>query len=474
MEPSLASPVTPRLRAVKPQRPWRERPGYRERPTGGWSCVAWSPLALIPLTKARRNRIGSVSARSRHERWRWRLTREAKASLKEEFDLLDTNGDGVLSRAEYAQRNDRLQSQETQVSSSGAVLDQKLESFKQYLVECEESGPLQYRVVESFLVALGTICFVTRVVSPDVAGELFLKEVEDIVNVSFFIKFLLLFWINDFDISWLFTGSGALDVASCLPVLCIPARIIGGPSLEQTTDLLQIGRFLRLLRVALPSDTGRGRWRWSRTVPVTQQIIAVLLSLLGTTVVSATVLYSFENDPSVNLEATERSFEDALIYMVNIFAGRDPPWYPGNPQAKIASVIATTSGIIFIPFLVARSVELFMSSDNSAANLLPTARAGTSNPAGPGAGLDLWVAVLEQLDDLENKGLMASDDLRQLRQMCLSKDTRLAILHQRYCKQYPVNTQLFASRLLELLEMGPVEEKKPCKAASTQGACAEA
>ena len=33
---------------------------------------------------------------------------------------------------------------------------------------------------------------------------------------------------------------------------------------------------------------------------------------------------------------------------------------------------------------------------------------------GPGAGLDLWVAVLEQLDDLENKGLMASDDLRCL------------------------------------------------------------
>lgn len=36
------------------------------------------------------------------------------------------------------------------------------------------------------------------------------------------------------------------------------------------------------------------------------------------------------------------------------------PRYPGNPQAKIASVIATTSGIIFIPFLVARSVELFL------------------------------------------------------------------------------------------------------------------
>ena len=53
--------------------------------------------------------------------------------------------------------------------------------------------------------------------------------------------------------------------------------------------------------------------------------------------------------------------------MVNIFAGRDPPWYPLNPQAKIASVVATTSGIIFIPFLVARSVELFMKSDDQAA-----------------------------------------------------------------------------------------------------------
>ena len=37
-----------------------------------------------------------------------------------------------------------------------------------------------------------------------------------------------------------------------------------------------------------------------------------------------------------------------------------------------------------------------------------------ANSAGPGAGLDLWVAVLEQLDDLESKGLMASSDLRYL------------------------------------------------------------
>ena len=133
-----------------------------------------------------------------------------------------------------------------------------------------------------------------------------------------------------------------------------------------------------------------------RTVPVSQQIIAVLLSLIGTVVVSATVLYAFEN-PDTSMEVAdawlfssrkstatarmaarmcresesssvseERTFEDALIYMVNIFAGRDPPWYPLNPQAKIASVLATTSGIIFIPFLVARSVELFMKSEDGA------------------------------------------------------------------------------------------------------------
>ena len=34
-------------------------------------------------------------------------------------------------------------------------------------------------------------------------GELFLKEVEDIVNVSFFIKFLLLFWSFGGESCWL-------------------------------------------------------------------------------------------------------------------------------------------------------------------------------------------------------------------------------------------------------------------------------
>lgn len=204
-----------------------------------WAALAACPLALaVPKFAQRLGRRAGASIRRGR-----RPSVRAKTSSLDDFDLLDENGDGTLSREEFAKGRAGLP--QTQVTSGGQVLEQKLQGFKQYLVECEETGPPQYRVAESFLVALGTICFVTRVVSPDIAAELFLAEVEDIVNVSFFIKFLLLFWINEFDISWLFTGSGALDVASCLPVLCIPARLIGGPSLEQTFDLLQIGRFLR-------------------------------------------------------------------------------------------------------------------------------------------------------------------------------------------------------------------------------------
>jgi len=196
--------------------------------------------------------------------------------------------------------------------------------------------------------------------------------------------------------------------------------------------------------VALPSDRDAGPGGVViRTVPVTQQIIAVLLSLLGTVVVSATVLYSFENP---DVELAERTFEDSLIYMVNIFAGRDPPWYPLNPQAKIASVVATTSGIIFIPFLVARSVELFMQNDSN-----PNVVGGLSRP---GSDVALWADVLECLDEVEQQDLLLREEMRQLRSLCLARDDRLGILHTCYAKRpdHP-NLELYASRLRELLEI---------------------
>ncbi|CAE7241548.1 unnamed protein product [Symbiodinium microadriaticum] len=150
-------------------------------------------------------------------------------------DELDTNGDESSIGLKSLQRDrDAMQSETS--SSMDVVLEDKLEAFKGYLIFSEETGPLPYRVTASFFVALGTLCFVTRVVSPNLASTLFLQQVEDIVNVSFFVKFLLLFWVNEFNISWLFTGKGVLDLASSLPVLCLPARLIGGPALEKTTD----------------------------------------------------------------------------------------------------------------------------------------------------------------------------------------------------------------------------------------------
>ncbi|CAE7640053.1 ARF1 [Symbiodinium pilosum] len=463
--------VAPALQAIHGQTPTRIRSSLTWSPSRSSSSPPWSSPSLLlgaaavpaaaEVLRRRKAKIGCVwhsrcKRLSQPQHPRRSVRAFCASSPLDTFDELDTNGDGFLSREEYlaGQRNQQKNRQamrSSAVTSVGLVLEQKLEAFKGYLIFSEETGPLPYRVTESFFVALGTLCFVTRVVSPGIAGDFFLQEVEDFVNVSFFVKFLLLFWINEFKISWLFTGKGALDMASSLPVLCIPARLIGGPALERTTDLLQIGRFLRLLRVALPSDRDAGPGGLViRTVPVSQQIIAVLLSLLGTVVVSATVLYAFEN-PDTNMEAAERTFEDALIYMVNIFAGRDPPWYPLNPQAKIASVVATTSGIIFIPFLVARSVELFMKSDTDA-------NASTMNSvlAARGSDVSSWAEVLENLDAVEQEGYLEKEEMRQLRRLCLERDDRLGILHTCYAKRPAKdkrNLKLYASRLQELLEL---------------------
>ena len=118
--------------------------------------------------------------------------------------------------------------------------------------------------------------------------------------------------------------------------------------------------------------------------------------------------------------------------MVNIFAGRDPPWYPLNPQAKIASVVATTSGIIFIPFLVARSVELFMKSDTDAnASTMNSVLAARGSRVActckdvwalnvsffggvllRGSDVSSWAEVLENLDAVEQEGYLEKEEMR--------------------------------------------------------------
>jgi len=298
------------------------------------------------------------------------------------------------------------------------------------------------------LTALGTVCFVTGVVEPELGRTYHVNVLEDIVNVSFFVKFVLLFWTQDFKVPWLFSGKGALDLASCLPVFCIPARLLGGPSLERTADLLQIGRFLRLLREALPSDDGKVH---DYEVPIGQQVFSVLLALLGTVVVSAAVLFSFENP--VDQVTIVRSFEDSLVYMVCIFAGRDPPWYPEKPRAKLASAIATCCGVIFIPFLISRSLEVFMPSmkkDNEKARLaLAMAQSIAEDD-----GLTPWVAVIRRIDALDSGGLLTLGEANEIRRLCLARDDKVKMLDLCYGSEGPADTvalRLYAARLRELL-----------------------
>ena len=50
----------------------------------------------------------------------------------------------------------------------------------------------------------------------------------------------------------------------------------------------------------------------------------------------------------------ERSFEDALIYMVNIFAGRDPPWrLNGNG-----------TGVEYVEWLQLEAAEVSITNDS--------------------------------------------------------------------------------------------------------------
>jgi len=421
-------------------------------PCLGWGSVAFTSLAAVGLAfrgGLRRRSVRRGCRKPNGPRFTALCSSlgsddNAKTAL-EEFNAFDADGDGVITRQEFiARRVAKRPFEEELVTRS--------ESFKRYLIEQEEAGPLWYRLSDGALTALGTVCFVTSVVEPQVADTYHLGQVEDIVNVSFLVKFMLLFWTNDFEVGWMFTGKGALDLASCLPVLAIPARFLAGPGLARTTDLLQIGRFLRLLRDALPSDLDAVRAGTAREVPLSQQILAVILSLLGTVVVSSTVLFSFENPTELALR--ERSFEDALVYMVNIFAGRDPPWYPVRPQAKIASAVATCCAIIFIPFLISRTVELFMAPFSKYETQSAAAEADTVDSSWTFAN---WITLLKRLDMLVESCLISAGDAKQLRNLCLEKNYKIKMIDQCYgeaCStagEEPLACQLYASRLKELI-----------------------
>ncbi|CAK0873428.1 unnamed protein product [Prorocentrum cordatum] len=339
-------------------------------------------------------------------------------------------------------------------------------SYKEFLLVTEETRPFYYRVSDTVLTAYGAICFLTSVLEPETAIRYHFTELEDFINVSFFIKFLLLFWSNDWKTGWLFTGKALLDLASCLPVISIPVRFMGAPALEDYLNLLQIARFLRLL-----VET-----RGSTPLPLEQQLVSVLLSLLGTMTVSATVLFLYESSPGVPL--AYRSFEDCLLYMVNLFAGRDLPWVPQQPLGKLVSAAATCLSIVFIPFLVSRTVELFTESKSAGALPEPAGEAGPqgllprpdlATPPRPAvgepadgevlieAGAPFWAAAVARLDRLVGSRLLSLEEAKLIRRRCLLRDPQVEILH--LCYHRPTADSVYAGRLRELLsfesEPGP-------------------
>lgn len=355
-----------------------------------------------------------------------------------------------------------------------AVQKAKL-SYKEFLLLTEEERPFWYRLSDTILAAQGALCFVTSVVTPGISSSYHLDTLEDFINVSFFVKFVLLFWSNDFSTAWLGSGKALLDLASCLPVLSIPVRLMKDPGLQALASLTQIARFLRLLREALPARDANGNT--TQALPVEQQIAAVLLSLLGTVSISATVLFLYEStgDPA----ASVRSFEDAILYMVSVFAGRDPPWSPERPLGKLVSAAATCLTIVFIPFLVSRFVELFMGKGGvqMASGLLtgdtsgPVAPSTVSiEPLGAGARSGLqpddetlyWAAVVQRIDALEQGSLVTASEAKALRKRCLQKDEAVKIYDVCYgmaesSHTGPGSMEVYANRLREVLKDMPAD-----------------
>lgn len=431
-------------------------------------CAVLSAALLAAISRSRQARTRLAWRPSGGVRGRLAATQRRATS---------TAGDGASS----ADNQDRSNPGPGIAWPSAAQQEKAKLSYKEFLLTSEEDRPFWYRLSDTILTAYGALCFVTSVVAPGVSTKYHFDTLEDFINVSFLVKFLLLCWSHDFSTTWLVSGKALLDLASCLPVLNIPARYMGDEELQALVSLTQIARFLRLLREALPSRDAYGNQ--TKALPVVQQITAVFLSLLGTVTISATVLYLYEGAGGPGAGGPKeagRSFEDAILYMVSIFAGRDPPWSPDKPLGKLVSAAATCLTIVFIPFLVSRFVELFMGkggvelssnlfapgSGNSAAAAPPLAG---SVPLGAGSGLQpddealYWAAVVQRVDSLEQDGLVTASEATGLRARCLQGNVALKIYDLCYggtesAPKGPGTREVYARRLRELLNNVPAEE----------------
>jgi len=339
-------------------------------------------------------------------------------------------------------------------------------SFKNFLQEKEDMQPLWYRLSDIYLTFLGAFLFYLEVCEPQVSQEYRLDRVEDIVNVNFLVRFVLLFWANDFKPSWFLTGTAILDLLSCLPVLGIPARFLGGAGMEKTIEIFELSRFLRLLRLSLPENTkGMGRARDAL------QLLVVLLSLGGTIVLSATLLFYYENPRWAVLgEVPPHPYEDCVLYMLNIFTNKDTPFFAATRSGKQVTAGATLVGAIFLPFLISGGVQVFMNPGDfgmgglgAPITIAPEVeqgigRAGTRSDAS--GTPEQWAAVLKRLDRMELASLLLPHEAQELRRRCMAKEEWLLTLDLAYGPSFSKGNdasagQTYVLRLREWLSSAP-------------------
>jgi len=340
----------------------------------------------------------------------------------------------------------------------------RLSTFKEFLLDKEDVQPWWYRLSDLYLTFLGAFLFYLEVCEPQVTQRYNLDQVEDIVNVNFLVRFVLLFWANDFRLSWLGTGKALLDLLSCLPCLGIPARFLGGAGMEKAIDIFELARFLRLLRLSLPSKTEKSGLGPARD-PL--QIGTVLLALGGTIALSATLLFLYENPrDAVMANAPLRSFEDCALYMLNIFTNKDTPFLAQTRSGKQVTVAATAVGAIFLPFLISGGVQVFMGSadffKDQAAGMSAAPRAsgalGSSASGTPtGGSPEQWAAMLRRLECMEVEGLLLAEETQELRVRCMAREDFALALDLCYGPAYSERSydgagELYASRLREWLE----------------------
>lgn len=353
------------------------------------------------------------------------------------------------------------------------------DSFKKFLREKEAEQPLWYRLSDIYLTCLGAFLFYLEVCEPQVTERYELDKVEDVVNVNFLVRFVLLFWANDFKFSWLWSGAPLLDLLSCLPAVGIPVRFLGGAGMEKAIDIFELARFLRLLRLSLPSNTeGLGRVRDSL------QTGTVLLALGGTIVLSATLLFLYENPRLAVLQDNpEHSFEDCVIYMLNIFTNKETNFLAATRSGKQVTAAAIVVGAIFLPFLISGGVQVFMGSGDflpdqeemkgqakepsapqaepSAPQAEPKQAAAAASVPRPTVGYpEQWALVLVHLDIMELRSIILPHEAQELRKRCMAKEEWLLTLDLAYGPAFKGGTdaqagEMYALRLREWLSSSP-------------------